>query len=128
MTKKECEKMKQEQLQLLHRGLSVGDIYPQVEKIEIHHIREHRSFVGESHDEGTWTITSQSELFFVLPCLNRECTSIGFELQNIISSAIHAHMTEMSGDMKCEGQEAPDHPEQRCSGKLKYTIKIFFKQ
>ena len=127
MTERECERMKQNQLRLLHTGRYVSDFYPQVEKIEIHHVREHRSFAGESHREGTWTITPQSELFFVLSCLNRECTSIGFNLQSEISSAIHAHKTEIYGEMKCEGQEAPDHPEQSCDGSLKYTIKIQYK-
>lgn len=127
MTERECDRMKQNQLRLLHRGIYVGDFYPEVEKIEIHHIREHHSFAGESHREGTWTITSQSELFFVLGCLNRECTSIGFNLQSEISSAIHAHKTEISGEMKCGGHEAPDHPEQSCDGKINYIIKIIYK-
>lgn len=127
MTERECERMKQNQLRLLHCGRYVGDFYPEVEKIEIHHIREHHSFAGELHREGTWTITPQSELFFVLGCLNRECTSIGFNLQSEISSAIHAHRTEVSGEMKCGGQEAPDHPEQNCDGFLKYTIWIHYK-
>lgn len=127
MTERECERMKQNQLRLLHCGRYVGDFYPEVEKIEIHHIREHHSFAGELHREGTWTITHQSELFFVLGCLNRECTSIGFNLQSEISSAIHAHRTEVSGEMKCGGQEAPDHPEQNCDGFLKYTIWIQYK-
>ena len=127
MTERECERMKQNQLSSLHRGIYVGDFYPEVEKIEIHHIREHHSFAGESHKEGTWTITPQDELFFVLSCLNRECTSIGFNLQSEIGTAIHAHKTEVSGEMKCGGQEAPDHPEQGCDGSLKYTIKIQYK-
>lgn len=127
MTERECERMKQNQLSLLHRGIYVGDFYPEVEKIEIHHIREHHSFAGESHKEGAWTIIPQDELFFVLSCLNRECTSIGFNLQSEIGTAIHAHKTEVFGEMKCGGQEAPDHPEQSCDGSLKYTIKIKYK-
>ena len=127
MTERECERQKQHHLQLLHRGIYVGDFYPQVEKIDIYHIREHHSFAGESHREGFWTITPQSELFFVLECLNRECTSIGFNLQSVIGSAIHARKTEITGEMKCGGQEAPDHPEQSCDGFLKYTIKIQYK-
>ncbi len=98
-----------------------------MEKIVIHHVREHHSFAGESHKEGTWTITPQSELFFVLECLNRECTTIGFNLQSVIGSAIHARKTEITGEMQCGGQEAPDHPEQSCDGSLKYIIKIQYK-
>lgn len=128
MTDRECEKIKQKQLQLLHRGIYVADFYPQVEKIVIHHVREHHSFAGEFHKEGTWTITPQSELFFVLECLNRECTTIGFNLQSVIGSAIHARKTEITGEMKCGGQEAPDHPEQSCDGSLKYIVTITYKK
>lgn len=128
MTEKECEKMKQEQLRMLHRGLYVGEFFPQVEKIVIRYIREYHSFAGDApSEEKSWTITPQSELFFVIGCLNRECTSIGFNLQSVISSAIRAQKTEISGEMKCDGQEAPDHPEQSCDGSLKYTIKIQYK-
>ena len=128
MTDIECERMKQEQLRMLHRGLYVGEFYPQIEKIVIRYIREYHSFAGDvSSEERTWTITPQSELFFVLKCLNRECTSIGFNLQSVISSAIRNHKTEISGEMNCDGQEAPDHPEQSCDGSLKYTIKIKYK-
>ena len=128
MTEKECERMKQDQLRMLHRGLYVGEFFPQVEKIVIRYIREYHSFAGDApSEEKTWVITPQSELFFVIGCLNRECTSIGFNLYSVISSAIHTHMTEISGEMKCVGQEAPDHPEQSCDGTLKYTIKIQYK-
>lgn len=128
MTDRECEKMKQDQLRMLHRGLYVEEFYPQVEKIVIRYIREYHSFAGElPPDEGIWTITPQNELFFVLKCLNRECTSIGFNLHNVIGSAIHAHKTEITGVMKCEGHEAPDHPEQSCDGCLKYKINISYK-
>lgn len=37
------------------------------------------------------------------------------------------HLTEKSGEMRCEGQEALDHPEQKCDGTIKYAIKILYK-
>lgn len=48
--------------------------------------------------------------------------SIGFDLQGVISAAIREGKTEVSGEMRCEGQEAPDHPEQSCDARLNYTI------
>ena len=72
-----------------HTGIRIEELYTDVEKIEIHHVREHTFLCGRLHEEETWTITPQNEVCFLLECLNRECTSIGFNLRNIISSAIH---------------------------------------
>lgn len=127
MTEAQARKMKQAQWSAAHTGIRVEQLYPQVEKIEITHVRDHTSFCGQSHEERTWTITPQSEVCFILGCLNSECTSIGFDLGSVISSAIHSRQTEVSGEMDCEGQEAPDHPEQSCDGNLKYSIKISYK-
>lgn len=127
MTEAQARKLKQAQLNAVHTGIRVEQFFPQVEKIEIHHMRTHTSFVGRSEQEGTWVVSPQSEVCFVLSCLNRECTSIGFDLGSIISSAIHSHKTEVTGEMDCEGQEAPDHAEQSCDGHLKYSIKVTYK-
>ena len=128
VTKKASEKLKQTMRMNAHTGIRIEELYPNVEKIEIHHVRDHTSFCGSSHNEGIWTITPQSEVFFLIECLNRECTSAGFNLRSVISSAIHSRLTDFSGEMRCEGQEAPDHPEQSCDGHLKYTIKISYRQ
>ena len=128
MTDSENEKQKLHLRCLMHNGMRLWERYPQVDRIEIHYVREHNSFVAPNKDEGSWKITPQSEMFFVIDCLNRECSTIGFDLGNIICSAIRNNETEISGEMKCEGQEAPDHPEQSCDGKLKYTIKVYYKK
>lgn len=59
-----------------------------------------------------------------MDCLNSECTSIGFNLWSVINSAIRNHEAEVSGTMRCHGNEAPDHTEQSCDGSLKYTIRL----
>lgn len=130
MTNAENERQKQRLRALLPRGRYIFEAYPEIEKIEITYSRSHNSFVGPNPDnnkENTWVVTPQHEDFFLLNCLNSECTSIGFNLWSVISSAIHAHKKEISGEMKCEGQEAPDHPQQRCDGTLDYTIKITYR-
>lgn len=128
MTEGQARKLKQTQLNAVHTGIRVEQLYPQVERIEIHHVRAHTSFAGRSQQEGTWVVTPQSEACFVLSCRNRECTSIGFDLVSVISSVIHSRKTEVTGEMDCDGQEAPDHPEQSCDGHLIFTMKIVYKQ
>lgn len=99
-----------------------------MERIEIHHLRTHTSFAGRSQHERIWDVTPHSEACFILSCLNRECTSVGFDLGSVISLAIHSRKTDITGEMDCDGQEAPDHPEQSCEGHLKFTMKIVYKQ
>lgn len=128
MTEEQSRKLKMEMWRNVHNGIRVEQMYPNVESIDIQYVLDHSSFAGKSHEERTWHITPQNEIAFVIGCLNRECTSIGFDLRNVISSAIHSRQTELSGEMDCEGQEAPDHPEQSCDGHLSYTIKIIYKE
>lgn len=130
LTDAENERQKQHLRALLHRGRYIYEAYPQIEKIEIIYSRSHNSFAGsntENDKEYTWVVTPQQEDFFLLECLNRECTSIGYNLGSVISTTIRNQMTEVSGEMRCQGKEAPDHPEQSCDGKLKYTIRISYK-
>ena len=128
MTEEEFRKLKRTLWRSAHTGIRVEQLYPEVDRIIIHHVRDHRCAFGCSHEEGTWTIDPQSEVCFILSCLNPECSTIGFDLRDVISSAIRDRKTEVSGEMDCEGQEAPDHPEQSCDGHVEYTIKIAYKQ
>lgn len=128
MTEEQSRKLKREMWRSIHNGIRMEQMYPNVDAIDIQYVLDHTSFAGKSHEERTWHVTPQSEIAFVIECLNRECTSIGFDLRSVISSAIHSCKTEVSGEMDCEGQEAPDHPEQSCDGKLSYSIKITYKR
>lgn len=128
MSDAENERQKQRIRSFLHNGRRVEEGYPQVEIIEINYVKEHNSFVGHNEKAGKWTITPQSEMFFVIDCLNRECTSIGYDLSSVVGSAIRNHETEVFGTMRCQGKEAPDHPEQSCDGSLKYTIRVTYKK
>ena len=127
MTEEQSRRLKMEMWRNIHNGIRVEQMYPNVVSIDIQYVLDHTSFAGKSHEERMWHITPQNEIAFVLECLNRECTSIGFDLRNVISSAIHSRQTVVSGEMDCEGQEAPDHPEQSCDGHLNYTIKITYR-
>lgn len=128
MSDTENERQKQRGRSYLHNGRRIEDIYPWVGKIEIEYLIEHNSFVGYNKKEEKRTLTPQSEMYFVIKCLNSECTSIGFDLSQVVSSVIHNHETEVSGTMRCQGKEAPDHPRQSCNGTLKFTIWIMYKQ
>lgn len=127
MTEAENEKRKLILRQALYDGIRVEQHYPNVETIEIIHERFHSSAFGRSQQNGVWKISPKDDASFVLDCLNPECSTIGFDLRSIISSAVRDHKTEVYGEMLCSGQEAPDHPEQSCDGLLRYTIRIVYK-
>ncbi len=78
MSDAENERQKQRIRSFLHNGRRIEDAYPQIEKIEINYLKEHNSFVGHNEKDGKWTLTPHSEMYFVIECLNRECTSIGY--------------------------------------------------
>ena len=129
MTRAKLEKLKQEQRRMRYLDTrKICDVFPNIEKIEITYHLHHGSVFGNQDKEGIWNVNLQSQMCFVLDCLNRECSSAGFDLKNEIYDMRRDNLTEKSDEMHCDGQEAPDHPEQSCDGTLKYTIKITYKQ
>lgn len=128
MTEAKFDKMKQEQRRLRYMDTRCKDeVFPNIAKIEITYKLHHGSEFGNQDKEGTWMVNLQSQMDFSIECLNRECSSSGFDLKNEIYSMYRDRLSEKSGEMKCEGQEAPDHPEQSCDGHLSYMIKISYK-
>ena len=128
LTEKQFEKLKQEQLRIRYMDTRrIEEAFPDIASIVITYHLHHSSAFGSRNEERTWNVNLQSQMCFVIDCLNRECTSAGFDLKNEIYSMRRSHQTELSGEMRCEGQEAPDHPEQGCDGSLKYTIKIQYR-
>ena len=127
MTPAQFEKLKRSQQQVRYMDTRrIEEVFPDIENIEITYHLHHGSAFGNQEKDGTWNVNLQSQMCFVFDCLNRECSSTGFDLKDEIYSMHRDHLTEKSGEMRCDGQEAPDHPEQRCDGSLKYTIKISF--
>lgn len=49
-------------------------------------------------------------------------------MKDDIYTMYREHLIEKSRSTRCEGQEAPDHPEQNCDGRLEYTIKVVYKE
>lgn len=122
------ERRKQEHYDFLYSDArKIEKVFPDVERIEILYLNEHKCIFGNTKKEDKLTLTPQSEDIFVIDCLNSECTSFGYDLKNDIRTMISEHKTELTGKRNCEGQEAHDHPEQSCGGSLNYTIKVIYK-
>lgn len=128
MTKAQFEKLKGEQSRMRCVDTRrIEDVFPDIESIIITYHLHHSSALGNQDKDGTWIVNMQFQMSFVLECLNRECSSSGFDLKDEIYSMHQEHQTERSGTMRCVGQEAPDHPEQSCDGEMKYSIRISYK-
>lgn len=129
MTDAQFYKLKQEQQKYRYMDMrTVGEVFPEVDKIEITYHLHHISAFGKQDKEETRAITPQSQAVFVFDCLNRECSSAGFDLKNEIYAMRRDNLNEKSGEMSCEGQEAPDHPEQSCGGTLQYMVRITYRK
>ena len=128
MTEAQFTKLKQEQLRNRYLDIRrVEEVFPNIEKIEISYQLQHGSAFGTQSIHNMRTVTPQDQAIFVFDCLNRECSSSGFDLKIAILSMYRLHQAESIGEMHCHGQEAPDHPEQSCDGKLTYRIMIYYK-
>lgn len=128
MTETQFERFKRDQLKDRYMDVKrVEELFPDIEHIVISYHLYHGSAFGVQNEDRVWTIKPDDQAVFVIDCLNRECTSSGFDLKNEIYSMRRDSLNEKSGEMSCNGQEAPDHPEQSCEGTLSYTIKITYK-
>lgn len=129
MTETQFRILKREQLRYRYMDVKrVEELFSDIEQIVISYHLYHGSAFGEQNEDKEWTIKPDSEAVFVIDCLNRECSSSGFDLNNVIYAMWRERLTEKLGAVSCEGQEAPDHPEQSCDGELTYTIKITYKK
>lgn len=129
MTEAQFERFKQEQRRMRYMDTRMKcEVFPNIQSITISYKLYHTSAFGCQEREGTWDVNMQSQMCFVLDCLNRECTSAGFDMKDYIYTMYREHLTEKSGSMRCKGQEAHDHPEQSCDGRLEYTIKVVYKE
>lgn len=129
MSPTQLEKMKRAQKLARYMDTRrIGEVFPDIESIEIEYHLQHISIFGKLEEDKIWNINLQGQMCFFIDCLNRECSSAGFDLKDEIYTMQREHITEKSDVIHCNGQEAPDHPEQRCGGSLKYTIKICYKR
>lgn len=128
MTDEQNEEQKSRQRSLHYSLLrNIADIYPTVDTITIRYKQVYRSAFGISEDEHELKYNSNSRNNFLIKCLNRECTSIGYELEDKIRNMIYCCESYKEGNISCSGSEAPDHLYQRCGFSLHYSIQITYK-
>ena len=84
MTVTQNEKQKQSTLNAYHTGIRIEETFPNIERIEIGYIRTHQTSFGPNNVKEAMVLKPKFEAFFIIPCLNRECSSVGFDLSNDI--------------------------------------------
>ena len=128
MTEQENERRKSEQRSWFYSQLhAISDYYPTVVSITISYHQVYNSAFGTTDDKGVLHYDASSRDNFLIECLNRECTCIGYNLKDIIFDMVACKETTKKGKLDCEGSEAPDHMYQRCGSKLCYEITIKYK-
>lgn len=125
MTEQENERQKSKLRSWHYSQLhNISDYYPTVASIIITYHQIHRSAFGTNDKKNVLNYDTTSRDDFLIVCLNRECTSIGFNLEHIISDMVTHKETYKKGKLDCEGSEAPDHLYQSCGSCLWYNITI----
>lgn len=82
MTDAQFYKLKQEQQKYKYMDMrTVEEVFPEIDKIEItYHLHRFSAF-GRQDKKGARIVTPQNQAIFVFDCLNRECSSAGFDLK-----------------------------------------------
>lgn len=128
ITERENEQQKSEQRKWYYSQLhTISYYYPTVKSITICYHQVYRSAFGTTDREKVLHYDTTSRDDFLIECLNRECTSIGYNLKYIISDMVAHKETKKKDKIDCEGSEAPDHMYQRCGSCLYYEIIIIYK-
>lgn len=128
LTEQENERRKSEQRSWYYSQLhAISDCYPAVESITIRYHQIYRSAFGTTEKEKVLHYDTMSRDDFLIGCLNRECTCIGYNLKGVISDMVACKETNKEGKLDCEGSEAPDHMYQSCGSNLYYEITIKYK-
>lgn len=125
MTEQENERQKSKRLSWYYSQLhKISDYYPTVASIIINYHQIYKSAFGTKEKENVLNYVATSRDVFLIECLNKECTSIGFNVEHIISDMVTHKETNKKGKLDCEGSEAPDHLYQSCGSSLWYNITI----
>lgn len=104
----------------------IKDLYPLVLEIVVEYTTSHLSPFGEKIYTGKHSYSPDNRNVFEIDCPNCECSVGFFNLQQEIRDMVRSKQIESSGTKICNGDEANDHPEQRCDSILKYKIYITY--
>lgn len=105
---------------------TIKEIYLDVERIEIDYDIQYSSAFGLIRKNGTATYLPDYAFRFKIDCVNIDCTGSGFDMYIYIASAVGKKQTEVSGSLRCTGNEAHDH-KNSCDTKMDYTIRIEYR-
>lgn len=98
-----------------------------VESIELDYTIDNTNAFEHMSQSGKKVYTTESELDFKFPCLNKTCTSKWIDLTHSISMLVMRGVKEADEIVECEGDEYPVRRNQRawcCGGKVRYHVRI----
>ena len=106
---------------------SVSECFPSVDSIVVDYTITYESAFGCVIDKGCSTYNRESKVVFLYNCRNNDCTGLGFDLFPEIHSSISENKETYSGELKCQGKEAPDHSN-ACPTKMEYSIRVVYRK
>ena len=94
---------KQEMLQQRHEAGSVATNFPEVANI-VMNMTYNQS--GSKSILRTFNFTPNSDAFFVVNCLRKDCVDGGFDLTEVITALIRNREVEGKGSLNCKGTDS----------------------
>ncbi len=101
----------------------IRDVYPNVGCISIKVHGEASSFEHSIMDNEYKYAPSDKNLFLI-PCPNRECNGIGFNLTSEVWNVIRNGVERGSGEMMCKEAESDKLGACACLSEIKYVISV----
>ena len=97
-----------------------------LEELRIHFISYDFSMGGRKPEEGDICLNRDDEVYTWRPCPNRDCTSRGYSLNQVIRSMTYGKVCHASGRLHCKGKESPKLGAKDCACWLDYDISIAY--
>jgi hypothetical protein len=98
---------KQEMIRQRHEAGSVSTNFPEIANI-VMNMKYNQS--GSTSIIRTFNFTPDSDAFFVVNCLRKDCVDGGFDLTQVITALIRNREVEGKGSLNCKGTDSStDH-------------------
>lgn len=104
----------------------IREVYPNVDCISINVHGESGSFEHSIMDNEYKYGPSDKNLFLI-PCPNRDCNGIGFNLTSEVRNVIHEGVERRSGEMICKEAESDKLGACACLSEIKYVISVEYR-
>lgn len=105
----------------------IKELFPDVKSVHIHAVVSFQTevcveFIEKEYD---FTLFPPDFLFVHFPCVNKDCTGMGFDITNTVRECLKEHKSIECEHIRCDGKEDwkyVGHSGCTCQGELVFTV------